>query len=315
MKPLKTDISDQNFSNYLKNKREAKGITQEELAEQLSSQSSLLAGIDSVTISRWERGRINPSIRRQVEIMVYFGDSPYNLVKTQGFDFTNIKTIKQLSSLIDKEMSYDHFMGAHPYLDKRTDYFDKICQNPKTSKHWSTLIKNYQVNLLGESNDWNIERIHELQQHPTTVTVYYVVEGILGGHLVQCKIKPEYFDDFITGDIRPSQLDKSMLTDYGETGNYALFSSYAGSKDIFLDLLSHISMVLTRDDNYELIAIRPKSDFDRELLNFFDKKKLSCEQQDNKTVPSTTETIYIISKSAFLSSSLYLSRLDTMDNC
>ena len=61
------------FSDYLKKCREKYDLTQGDLVAELSHfDGELFSSLDNVTLSRWELGKSNPSIARQVRTVEYF---------------------------------------------------------------------------------------------------------------------------------------------------------------------------------------------------------------------------------------------------
>ncbi len=62
------------FSDFIKNRRLQEGLTQQEFALRLSEASPKLHGVDNVTLSRWEKDQITPTLRRMVQILDALGE-------------------------------------------------------------------------------------------------------------------------------------------------------------------------------------------------------------------------------------------------
>ena len=61
-------IVPRNYSEVVRTRRLARGLTQAELAERL--------GMTNVTVSRWEKGRVEPSIPLWEKFLQEVGDRP-----------------------------------------------------------------------------------------------------------------------------------------------------------------------------------------------------------------------------------------------
>lgn len=61
------------FKDYLKKCREQYDLTQEELVQELFGfDETLFKSLDSVTLSRWELGKSNPNVAKQIRVINYF---------------------------------------------------------------------------------------------------------------------------------------------------------------------------------------------------------------------------------------------------
>lgn len=63
------------FSHFLKSYRKENSLTQQDLVEKLCDGSEYLKGIDTVALSRWEKDKVSPSIKRMVQVMAALGIS------------------------------------------------------------------------------------------------------------------------------------------------------------------------------------------------------------------------------------------------
>ena len=66
------------FNEYLKQCRENSQLTQEQLVNDLYSfDIDSFRGLDTTTLSKWERSVIKPKLSRQVKIIQYFQHNRY----------------------------------------------------------------------------------------------------------------------------------------------------------------------------------------------------------------------------------------------
>lgn len=101
------------FSEYLCQKRELLGISQNDLVNNLQQYSILFKNIDAVTISRWETNKTLPRLGRQALILQYFND----LKMLPSLENSSAqKNAKKTFELLLKRYSLHHNLADSPYL-------------------------------------------------------------------------------------------------------------------------------------------------------------------------------------------------------
>ncbi|MEZ8658792.1 helix-turn-helix domain-containing protein [Vibrio cyclitrophicus] len=152
------------FGNYLKFLRSNHGLSQRELSVKLNLSSEELAHVDFVAVSRWERGIIIPSARRQVNIlrtltndispyiMMLAKASPVNMRDSQIENFINFR-YKSPVALINNVSYRDEHASASIVKEIRFD--DKEVILDICNFHYqlcSKLISNQQLSEYIKSN-------------------------------------------------------------------------------------------------------------------------------------------------------------------
>lgn len=72
------------IDEYLFQKRTQLGLSQDGLVQALQQFSPLFNEIDVLTVSRWERGKVSPNIRRQVALMAFLAMNHISCSRTQS---------------------------------------------------------------------------------------------------------------------------------------------------------------------------------------------------------------------------------------
>ena len=96
------------FSTFLKHLRQNNDLSQEQLCLHLRQHSSLFYNLDTITVSRWERGVNIPSLAKQAEIVELY-DNELSSIYSRDKQF-----LRECSSLV----AIPHALGlksSHPY--------------------------------------------------------------------------------------------------------------------------------------------------------------------------------------------------------
>lgn len=107
-----SDAEDQKahvFSTFLKKIRSNNSISQEQLCLQLRQHSSLFYNLDSITVSRWERGVNIPSLTKQAKIVELYDDELTSI-------YSDDKQFIRESSELIMETDPINQKSNHPYF-------------------------------------------------------------------------------------------------------------------------------------------------------------------------------------------------------
>lgn len=135
------------FGQLLRSIRHSNGDSQSDLATKLNLSSKELSNVDTVTISRWERGVTAPSASKSIRILRCLTDDLYDFILSLPSDATldnfNVSMRKKFESLSSRIISanYEYI----PYL-----YKFKIVEKPLISEHKDPIIdklRNYHYKI------------------------------------------------------------------------------------------------------------------------------------------------------------------------
>ncbi len=257
-----------NIAEYLVKQRKISGLSQEELADNLRAHSEEFSELDSLTVSRWERGKVSPSLRRQVELILFFGGQPHLLLGDPGFSIKNLQGISRFQRLLLERGKVKTLIGAHPYLPHLDFEFDRVILDGELAQQSAVHLVSYQNNVSWGEDHWAVEQVKRLQSFPSSLMVYYFYEGIIAGHLVAIKLQPRYFEQLMSGDILDEDISTCMLADKDEAGCLFVISAYHGgghiSEDIYCQLFQHVG----EDEHILSFGLKVRTDLGVKLLNF-----------------------------------------------
>ena len=107
------------FSIFLRNTRQHNDLSQEQLCLHLRENSSLFYNLDTITVSRWERGVNIPSLAKQAEIVELYN---HELVDIYGKDNEFLNECTKLLALpINKRKSCHLYYRSDAYLIEEID--------------------------------------------------------------------------------------------------------------------------------------------------------------------------------------------------
>ncbi|ABV35320.1 hypothetical protein Ssed_0709 [Shewanella sediminis HAW-EB3] len=256
------------IDDYLLKRRSQRGLSQEGLALELQSYSELFTDIDSLAISRWERGKVSPNIRRQITLMEYFADEPHLLLSNPEFELKQLPSISAFQKMLDQQTSYNHVMGAHPYISSDNISFDKINKHADNAAQMIRWITHYHSNLTRQRENWNPTFITPLVEHASTDVTFYQVDGVLIGHIILLRVSPQTLNSLLTGQLGDSELTPAHLIDSDQAASTYMLSAYLGGRHIAEDYLTHLLLSLIENPLTLALGYRARSDIGIKLMDF-----------------------------------------------
>lgn len=112
-----------NFSEKLLTLRKAKGLTQEQLAEQLD--------VSRQSISKWESGQASPELEKIVALSAIFDVTTDYLLKSSEIDDLSVKT--EMLEKLNKPTHLKHYSN-YGTLDIKKDTCANRCQIQSTDR-------------------------------------------------------------------------------------------------------------------------------------------------------------------------------------
>ncbi len=263
---MKTDTF-VDIAEYITQRRSQAGLSQEGLATALVNYDPLFAELDPLTISRWERAKVSPNLRRQVAIMEFFEDQPHQLLCDPDFILKQLPSLDAFNKFIEQQLNYNHVMGAHPYISINDVGFDRLCKKAEEAPRMYQLIANYHTNLSRGRESWTPEFIAELTKAHSTQVNFYMVGGLLAGHIIMLKLRDETLEKLLKGELEDNKLKPSDLLDIEQTGSLYLFSTYLGGRHVSEDFIAQLLLTLAENPNNLRIGLKARSDIGIKLMD------------------------------------------------
>lgn len=254
------------IADYICQRRSEAGLSQEGLAVALINYAPIFTELDPLTISRWERGKVSPNLRRQVAIMEFFNDKPHQLLCDPDFNLKQLPSLDAFNKFVDQQLNYNHVMGAHPYISTDDIRFDRLCKKADEAPKMYELIANYHTNLSRGRENWTPDFIAKLAKARSTQVIFYMVGGLLAGHIIMLKISDETLDRLLTGTLDDSQLKASDLLDVDQTGSLYLLTTYLGGRHVSDDFIAQLLLTLAEDPKNQRLGLKARSDIGIKLM-------------------------------------------------
>ncbi|WP_394204454.1 helix-turn-helix domain-containing protein [Shewanella waksmanii] len=272
------------IDEYLFQKRVERELSQEGLVQVLQQYSPLFNEIDVLTISRWERGKVSPNIRRQVALMSFFGDEPHLLLTQPDFHLKQLPSLNAFQQMLDKQMTTNHQMGAHPYIPHDEMLFEKTFKQVDNLPQRLRWICHYHRNLTRQREMWSESWLAKIVAHASTEILFYQHDDILLGHAIYIRVTESTMMALLRGEIIESDLDVNDLVAKHDEGWLFLLTSYIGGRFVAEDYLMWLMFTLLENPLNKALGYKARSDFGIKLADFLNSDKVAHGQLLNETV-------------------------------
>ena len=208
------------FNEYLKNCREKYNLTQEDLVQELYAFSDVFEGLDSSTLSRWERAVTKPQIDKQIQILKLFQTkSNFLLSCFENFDKHLIE--EELCKIGIKNLlgsSKEHILnGPTKYFKLRYASVNHIRSAKNIDKAlampYSTIL-----NLTDNVYDLSLESVKTWALHPSNFFIYSQYHEEFAGILFSLRLKPSVFQKLINFEIKLNAITVDDFASFEEMG-------------------------------------------------------------------------------------------------
>ncbi len=218
------------FNEYLKSCREHNQLTQEQLVHDLYSYDiENFEGLDTSTLSKWERNITKPKASKQVNILKYFQTKTgvalpcwdsYSIDETQDLickaGMRNlIGKRKQLICNFPSEMMNVDDMKVYPV--RNSERMDALIESNmhlhQSFNHELTQITRKQF------KEWAL--------HPDNLFLACEHKGSFLGLFFTARLKPEVFNEILDFKMKKSEITASDFASFDEMGSHLMLSFYA----------------------------------------------------------------------------------------
>ena len=250
------------------------GGSQQALVNMLVTFDDEFSDVNVQTISRWESGKVRPSFPRQVLLIKFFGDDPYQVLGNNNFYIVGLPSSKGFERFIHKALfSFGHIQSAHPYIKDYPDYV-KIRTITASIANYLNDIFTY-IKKVGTNVDiLRACELKEMMKHPSTFRVFYVAESVLFGHIIALRLKPVFADAVARYAISDDELRLEHCAEPGENNVLYLLTSYSGTRDTVVDSILEVAGALTKDSSCESILLKIHTDFSVKCAEYFSAEKI-----------------------------------------
>ena len=262
------------IDEYLFQKRTQQELSQESLALQLQDFSPLFSELDSLTISRWERGRVSPNIRRQVALMEFFGDEPHLLLADPNFELKQLPSMSAFLQMLAQQTNYNHVMGAHPYIPQDEPNFEKLNKHSDNLLQKLRWVCNSHNNLTRQRESWDTEFLAQLVLFSSTEAIFYQIDDILMGHSIYIRIDEDTLSALLSGKMQETQLTTDDLIEKDQPACLYMLSAYIGGRHVAEDSLLHMLFTLVENPLNLSMGYKARSDIGIKLMDFLSGKRL-----------------------------------------
>lgn len=257
------------IDEYIAVKRTHQALSQEALALALQAYSPLFSELDSLTISRWERGRVSPNIRRQVALMEFFGDEPHLLLADPDFELKQLPSMSAFQQMLDQQTKYNHVMGAHPYIPQDELNFETLNKHCDQLHQKIACICHYHNNLTRQRESWKAESIAQLIAFSSSEVIFYQISDILMGHCLYIRINQDTLTALLTGTLLETQLTTEHLIEKDQPACLFMLSAYIGGQHVAEDYLLYLLFTLLENPLNVSLGYKARSDIGIKLMDFF----------------------------------------------
>jgi len=218
------------FNEYLKSCREHNHLTQEELVHDLYSYDiESFEGLDTSTVSKWERGITKPKPSKLVNIIKYFQKKTG--IALPGWDGYSIEETEDLickagmMNLIGKRKQLiQNFPSEMMHVDEFKIY------PVRSFERMNTLLElNMDIHqtVNQEYSQVSLEQFKEWALHPSNLFIACEYKGGFLGLFFTLRLKPEVFDKIMNFEMKKSDITEDDFASFDEMGCNYMLSFYA----------------------------------------------------------------------------------------
>lgn len=223
------------------------GFTQSELIENLVDSQLGFGGLDTTTLSRWERGVSKPSLSKQTAIIHYLSNyfgRIYPFIDSAGK--TDVE--KGFCSI-----GFTGLIGRHkdlvmkfPTRQMNQSGF-KVCEFGE-SEHQKTAFDN-NLHIYAElyKRQLKSEQLAAFSKNPNNLFLVCDHDRQYFGHLFLLRLKPQVFDEVIDFKREDHTLTDADIAAMDEVGSYYFYGMFAMSDQIVALLAVHVYTYLIQN--------------------------------------------------------------------
>ena len=240
--------------------REEIGITQKEFVENLSEYAGEFIALNGVTLSRWETGTTEPSLRKKKKLLRYIlSDSPSRCESCQDIAIDSYRNLYDTLHNVFRD-NYQYIIGNLPeqkadeynfHVINRSSYYGDYVEHVTDIERASNAKGYYTVSKA---------KLEQWCRHPSSFALVCERKKQHHGHFLMFKLKNSVADDIARHRRGEMSLEERDFCLPGEKGSYYVHALYGCNPKIaamlnveaYIHLLKNIESI----DNLMIFSSR-----------------------------------------------------------
>ena len=239
-----------NFFTYIKRCREENSLTQEHLVQNLYEfDSDNFSGLDTSTLSRWERGTTQPKFSKQVGIIKYFQE-----LGNEAFPCMDHFTLREIDNFICRKC-VENILGKNKQIilnfpsapmDFQDMHVYRIEDPSKFKPAYALLMDMHKATNVPYTQN-SLETFEAWTVDPNSFFLACIYKNAFIGLLFTVKLKQNIFDQLMNFEIRRSDISEKDFASVDEEGSMILLASYAINTKAAIMLFSMLYAYLIKN--------------------------------------------------------------------
>lgn len=218
------------FNRYLKSCREHNALTQEELVHSLYSYDiDMFEGLDTSTLSKWERGITQPKAGKQVSMMKYF-QKETGVVLPCWNTYSIEEAEKHICQAGVKNLLGKNKQLVLNFPSNMMQLDDLKIYPARHSDRIDTLLEinmDLHQNANHPFSQISLEQFKTWALHPSNLFLACEYKNGFLGLFFSLRLKPEVFQKIINFEMKKNEIDIEDFATFDEMGSNYMLSFYA----------------------------------------------------------------------------------------
>jgi transcriptional regulator with XRE-family HTH domain len=279
------------FGEYLKRYRKTYHITQEELVQALYNfDDTLFQGLDTTTVSKWERSVTQPKLAKQVRILQYFQqksgmafpalqgenvEETEKLICRSGFENLILNRSRELVlNFPEKTMNEKNLRVDHIRHSDRMDAVLEITADIRNSNNPSFF-------------HITVDQLREWALHPSNLFLVCNYKEIVTGLLFSLRLKPDTFNHVMQFEKGIQEITIEDIAAFDEPGaNYIIAFLALNGKSASMLFLRYYAHLIARQESILSVGVTTALADARKIIENMDLEHIKTFEEEGIRVDS-----------------------------
>jgi transcriptional regulator with XRE-family HTH domain len=285
------------FREFFKLCREENGMTQEELVHALYLfDDTLFRGLDTTTVSKWERGITQPKLSKQIRIIEFFQqksgmafpvlqrgsvEETEKLICRSGFENLILNKSKELVlNFPEKIMNEKNLRIDHIRYSDRMDAILEISADIRNSNNPSFF-------------HITVEQLREWALHPSNLFLVCNYKEIVTGLLFSLRLKPAVFDRVMQFEKGIKEIRTEDIATFDEPGtNYLIAFLALNGKSASMLFLRYYAHLIARQESILSVGVTTALTDAKKIIKNMDLEHIKTFEEEEISVDSYKANLY-----------------------